>query len=419
MRRLTTESGGLGRLALTVLLTICGIHSFSTWTSIAHAQAGTPCDATSGVCGLGGQIRQQSGFGLPLPLSFEPAHTGLITSQPGRIEATPNAAVTMQVPAPATGPRSLRIPPGQMKYDGPEQRIRVAGFGGLPQVFSTVSDLSFSWPSSGAGTITFRAGGRSGPTQPTGTNPHPVVTWCAGAGVPTTTFNPGCLAPDDLGGGNEPEVNGLVRYTATRHQFGGAAPTRIGGTGDQIFNIGLLPLSALPCNGAGCLIALYPFDLAPTGIRGATFSARAVHGDYAYLFSRVRTASLGANGTVLSTGDVVTTGGTPMNPVVFVRGETQSFGFPWTTGRLTISVTDAPGGVDQIFVRTGTDQRNAQGSGIITLVAGSVSSRTFSGPSNANRAWLTLRVPEPSTWLSAAAALSGLGLARRRIRRST
>jgi len=61
---------------------------------------------------------------------------------------------------------------------------------------------------------------------------------------------------------------------------------------------------------------------------------------------------------------------------------------PNTTGQVVISNPAAFGGAE-VFTLSGNDLRTAGGNGTIQLVAGSVSSRTASGP-NANRGWVRL-----------------------------
>jgi hypothetical protein len=87
-----------------------------------------------------------------------------------------------------------------------------------------------------------------------------------------------------------------------------------------------------------------------------------------------------------------------------------SFGFPFTTGMVTISAPAALGA--ELFVITGMDNRNVQGSGTIQLVAGALSQRTRSGP-NANRGWIKLvleRGPVGVPALSPAALAATAGL---------
>ena len=87
---------------------------------------------------------------------------------------------------------------------------------------------------------------------------------------------------------------------------------------------------------------------------------------------------------------------------------TASAGFPWTTGMITVS---APFAVpSELFILTGSDGRNPQGVGTISLVSGGLSMRQASGP-NANRGWIRLQVlPEPAALLGALSAFAMLGL---------
>jgi hypothetical protein len=97
-----------------------------------------------------------------------------------------------------------------------------------------------------------------------------------------------------------------------------------------------------------------------------------------------------------------------------------SIGFPWTTGRITISAAGAAGAAEK-FVITGMDSR-MNGVGTISLVSGAVSFRNITG-TNANRGWLRLIVPEPGAMVGAAAALAVLAICHvvssRRERRRT
>jgi len=82
-----------------------------------------------------------------------------------------------------------------------------------------------------------------------------------------------------------------------------------------------------------------------------------------------------------------------------------SWGFPWTTGMLTISAPGALGGA-QVFTITGMDNRAPGGAGTIQLVAGSLSTRGAWGP-NANRGWVRLELDE----IPATPTISPAGLA--------
>jgi hypothetical protein len=80
---------------------------------------------------------------------------------------------------------------------------------------------------------------------------------------------------------------------------------------------------------------------------------------------------------------------------------------PWTTGKIVISNPAADEGMGEKFTLEGRDQRNADGTGQINLVAGAVSSR-FTG-ANANRSWTTLILGPSSA--TAVPAMSPVGIA--------
>ncbi len=396
------------------MLGLVAFLSAMAFTVSASAQT-----CTGATCPLGGQLRGQIGNGLPLPISLAPGGTGLIRfTHPGQIKATPNATIMQQSPAPAgnpsTAPRSLMLAPGAFTYgvNVPEPTVSQPVVLANQAVFAVLTTLQYSQPHSQYGTRTLRAGGRTGPT--TTTNPStqtmgPVVTWCPGITPPSSNFNPGCLSPS-----SGPLTNGLMRFTATRNQFGGTAFSRIGGGAQVFFNIGGLVPASLPCNGGlGCQFGISNVVPNTRAVNGAPFPGisatpsgmdlNTINNPSAMLTPGVFTGVVGANGTIVSIGNPVTSGGLP---VAFTGQPAQSWGVPQTTGMLTISVTAALNG-PEVFVRTGADDRTSGGNGIVTLVTGAVSARPTSGP-NGNRGWGVLKIPEPGAMAAASAALVGL-----------
>jgi hypothetical protein len=102
-------------------------------------------------------------------------------------------------------------------------------------------------------------------------------------------------------------------------------------------------------------------------------------------------------------------------PAMTRRGFTNmasSFGFPFTTGMITVSAPGADGG-GELFMLTGKDSRTSGGAGTIQLVAGAVSQRVTSGP-NANRGWVQLKLTKvaetPALSPAALATTAGLML---------
>jgi hypothetical protein len=353
---------------------------------------------------------------------------------------------------PSTNPRSLMIAPGAFTYDQGPNSIGVVKANinvlavrtNLDIVHPHPGTTTMGGPAPGGpfGSITFVGGyaGRIGPA---------IVSWCAGLAAPTASFNPGCSSPDYFGFtscstgaphpcSGTPLTNGLVRYTATKNQFGGHGRSRVSGTVQIFFNEGGLALGDLPCvwgptlNTAvspkvnpDCVVGLDVKQIAQTA--GATLGGWVVKRVSSALTNPtgVFTARIGANGTILGykTGalQTITTGGTMMSPMPFKGQTTSSWALPYTTGRLTISVTQNAAAPTQqeTFVRTGGDHRSAGGEGVVVMVAGGVSARSISGP-NGDRRWMTLNVPEPGSVAAGAAGLLTLvachGLARRRSR---
>jgi hypothetical protein len=386
-------------------------------------------------CSLGGQLRMQNGFDLPRPLSFATAPDGdLRWGQPGQIQATPSATV-QQGPAgagtPGTDPRSLMfVKPSLFTYNEP--LVSLGRIKDANKILAIRTDLGFQFPhpgTTGSGATamngpfsapTFSAGGRTGPS---------VVSWCVGLPPPTATYNPGCGAPDAFGfattttaGGinvTVPLSNGLVRYTATRNQFGGAVRMRRTGISTVFYNAALLTTAELPCTigtNSLCIVARLEQHFVTEGIVGSAFGAKATQPATSEL-SHVFEASIGASGTIQSIGVPVTDGSG--NPLHISPTAQTNWGFPGTTGRLTISVTNndrAPTTLET-FTRTGADHRTTGGEGIVVLVSGGLSSRSIPGP-NAIRVWSTFNVPEPGAMTAASIGLLALlgchQLARRR-----
>jgi hypothetical protein len=226
---------------------------------------------------------------------------------------------------------------------------------------------------------TLSSGGRTGPST---------VSWCPGFALPAPGFNPGCGVPA-LGA----PVTGLLRYTKTANQFGGPVPAAFAGVADLALRAGV----GAPCAGVGCTFAIGNVPIITTPQIGNAFGTV--------------TATAPSNVPGVFTGSVTVSGlialvGAPLGPVP--SSTITSWGGPWTTGMLTVSLS----GVGAIaLITTGSDGRDVAGSGVLSLVAGGIVSRSLIGP-GANAAWLNLLVPEPSAAVSVGAALATLALCR-------
>ncbi len=414
--------------------------------SVAPAQGGVGLSATAGpFTAITIQTVPATPDGLPL--------VGLGLGQPGQIKPTPMATI-MQTAAPGTGPRRLTLIPGAFHYGGqPEGSLGGANVN--PAVFAVQTNLTYDSPHPGttvsggpavtqefggiipsAGANVFAAGGRVGAAT---------VTYYAGAsaaGSPTDNYGNGAppqtIQTPMAGNSAIPPVNGIARFTSTGNQFGGQSIGRAIGTAKVYFNgVPLDPATQLPCKatatpgegttaqgffvpfitGGPCQFSLSVVDLtgsdATVGVAGGAFDGLAI-GTAFTTNAGVFTATLGFNGTIIGQGAAITVIGAGIP----VTGQgNQGVGFPLTTGRLSITVTDILGATSEMFIRTGIDARDAAGNGVVALVTGSMTARDISG-GNANRTWITLEIPEPNAILAASAGLFALfgchRLARRR-----
>jgi MYXO-CTERM domain-containing protein len=332
---------------------------------------GTASVAQAAVHPLSGNARFQIGNGLPIPITF-------IAPPNGRVLPVPGAAVTQTTGA---DPRQMAIQPGQLNAAGTPVNIGV--FLANSNVFQVNTSIIIDWPGNPA---VFAASGRTGAAT---------VTFCAGQ-VVTPAGNPGCTNPANG------TINGLMRYTRTTNQFGGPAQGAAGGAA----NVGLRVAAGAPCAYAGgvnpgCQVIFALATPNPTGAQGGAFG-----------FINGTAGAAPATGrfhmTVQANG--VITGITPTGLGPGLANPATSYGAPWTTGMLTVSVTANVGPNPEVFVMSGADNR-VNGVGTISMVSGSVSDRGTSGP-NANRGWLNLNVGPsgtvPAMSVSGYAAAAGL-----------
>jgi len=377
--------------------------------SLVASSAQAACDG--GACPIvGGSQRTQVSRGLPFPIaalanggSGPTGKVSYFNNAGGAVLPTPSAQATIGTGA---HPRSIRVPDGQLTWGLPvPPTLSVQIFPINPALFSIKTKIANAWPNGGA---TFAAGGRTGPST---------VTFCPGAPFPTASYNPGCLGANTTGLGGPTDFPGLMRYTKTANQFGGPATQRwpnFGPSRGGTIHLNVAGITALPCNGPGCVMGIiYPGN-STNQIWGGAFGLTTVMAPVSPTGFGVYTGSNGAAGTVFSIGN-------PTPPIAsinppFVQTATSIAG-PFTTGRLEHSV---PGLIPpEEFVLTGSDQRNAvTGDGYISMVSGNMANRSLSGPST-NRVWVSLQlgVPEPGMGLGLAASalfLACAGAQRRR-----
>jgi hypothetical protein len=198
--------------------------------------------------------------------------------------------------------------------------------------------------------------------------------WCPGVG------GPGCAS----GLAATPAaVQGIVKYTAGANAFGGTMAMIIDGTGATSIVAGV---GALPTGGAGTTMVplLAHLPIAGMGVNpqvggvGYAFRNTVMLGA-APKFLGFMTSATGGKGLITSTGPPLLTGGG--NPDVQAGDTNINWGFPWTTGTISVMNTEiTPGGNGTgTLTAMGSDSRNAAGGGRITLVAGSTNNRVLSG----------------------------------------
>ncbi|MFP8871101.1 MAG: hypothetical protein VCB43_06590 [Myxococcota bacterium] len=328
--------------------------------------AGLAATASASVHPLSGNARYQVGDGLPIPIGFTPVPVGKVLPVPGAVISQPAGP----------DPRALVFAGGELKHAVAPFVIPV--FNLNPAVFQVLTSLGLTVP---LGVESLVAGGRTGAST---------VHYCQGQTV-TPTGDPNCL---NAGAG--PGVNGLMIYTKTAAQFGGAMYGRLfGGADVALYGGGDVP----PCTGVNCKIAMALASPNSTGTGGI---GNAFGGSGMSPGAAPPSGLL--TGMVTAAGRVTTATPTPLL-LSGLANPASGGGGPWTTGMLTVSVTAALAGAE-IFVLTGGDSR-VSGVGAISLVAGSVSNRGISGP-NANRGWLNLTIGSP---LGALPSISGPGIA--------
>jgi hypothetical protein len=332
---------------------------------------------------LTGNSRAQIGNGLPIPITGQPVPGGRIFAIPG--------AIVHQTLGP--DPKNMRQDPGQFRAGNlqntvtPNININLGVFPSNSKVFQVRTQIAISGPGAlvpppPPSKASLKAGGRTGASA---------VQFCAGSTVPPAG-NPGCLTAGAGGG-----INGSVRFTKTANQFGGPGQSNAGGNADVALRVGGTP--------PGVVTAIFAFATpAGTGAAGGPFGfSNMTAGGVPGMASGVGVFSATAAGNISGMTLVAGLGSGIANPAT-------SYGVPWTTGMLTISVT-LNVGPPSIFVMTGMDSR-VSGVGAISLVSGSVSARALSGP-NANRAWANYVVgpqilPTPAMSTHGLAAAFGL-----------
>jgi hypothetical protein len=333
---------------------------------------GTTASAQTARYPITGTYQFQIGDGLPIPIA---------------VPADEVEGAGVRQPTAGPDPRPIQFNGGELTHPGTPVNLPV--FANNSNVFQVRTAITIAFPK---GPATLSAGGRTGAA---------VVSWCPGQAV-SASGNPGCTSA-----GAGPGINGRMRYAATGAQFGGVAQAAAGGKADVALKGG----APAPCNFVATPSCIIAFALATpqgTAAAGAEFdyvASTAGAGEPTGVFR----GTVGAAGNVVAVTTVGLGPGLP-NPAT-------SHGGPWTTGMLSLTNTAAV--PPEIFTLSGSDNR-VNGIGTISLVSGTMSARTLSGP-NANRGWLSITVGETTpalgTWGIGALAVVLAGVAARRLRK--
>jgi hypothetical protein len=296
-------------------------------------------------------------------------------------------AMTMQ--------QRLTVPTGVLSR--PAQQGTVGVFAQNPALYAVATNLGFTWPAAAA-----------------------VLSTGARTGAKTTSVT--------TANGNR------IRYSNVRaSKFGGPAHFAVahGPPGGRVpaapvtlYGVAISPAGHPPCThttltptpfpGPGtpaCVAALgisMPPSLAAIGAPFSFYTGDASWGGPPPPLPGVGFGKFGTN----PVGTVDSFAFTPNGTVSGFRNAFSSWGFPWTTGMLTLSAPGAAGGTEVVTI-TGMDGRTPGGAGTIQLVAGSLSLRTTLGL-NVNRGWIRLELaaipPTPTMSPAGLAATAGLVL---------
>jgi hypothetical protein len=195
--------------------------------------------------------------------------------------------------------------------------------------------------------------------------------WCPGVGGPNCASGLAATPTD---------VQGIVTYTGGPNLFGGTMGMILSGTGATSITGGSFQIGTttgtMQSPISTPLLAHLPIMGAGTNpqVGGVGYAFRNVVnlGAAPFFLGFMTSTGMGA-GLLTSTGPAAGFG---------IAGDTNvNWGFPWTTGTVSVMNTEMSGTMNQSGTLTamGSDSRNAAGGGRITLVAGGTSNRVVSG----------------------------------------
>ncbi len=338
---------------------------------------------------MSGQWFQNRGPLVDIPINGGPTPCGfnLKTGCVGNLRPLNGGipALGTAVSAMGVNPAAFTIPPGAFGQALGSQRTPV-GF--VPTVVQLATAFTFSGPASvvqasaasppfavAAPAVFQRNAHLNDAGQTAGATPRAAANfaWCPGVGGPA--------CPSGLAATGASGIQGIVSYTGGGNVFGGTMGMLLkGAAGSTSIIAGTV---VIPTGGAGTsmvpLLAHLPIPANPTFMNpqagGVSYAyANQVVLGSAQMYIGFMTSS--AMGLITWTGPLLTTGGTPMSPQTIPGDTNLNWGFPWTTG--TVSVMNTEAGQTGTLTAMGTDSRTGAGKGSIVMVAGGTSHRVLS-----------------------------------------
>jgi hypothetical protein len=391
---------------------------------------GTSCAAGPGGCSV---IPDGPGTAFWPPLLIPPAAKALLPQSGtwGTPAASPGAAVKTKafinqtLGTPKGG--AITIPPEVLSQPAQGTPVKIGVFPTNPAVFQVATTINYAWPAPAGtvmnggmttvipGTIVLSPGGAPGPAVLGTPGAGGIMSFSGGA---KAFGGPGVFAisagPGAPGGAIPLKTQTLIGVTPTNMTVGIFTP--ISPPVPAVASVWINAFGALPGTAslAAVMGASAPQGVAAPGASVAAGTGTTMFGRMSPGFRAVNVTTDGPPCDLFCMGPLGTIpSSAPVGALGLSNMVTGSKGFPWTTGFVTIS---QPGAVPpEVFFLSGTDMRSA-GVGNVSLVSGALSERALSGP-NANRAWMSLTLPEPTAALGAAGALAMLGLCHGLVRR--
>ena len=331
-----------------------------------------------------------------------PGAGALTTSGPGRSFTIPDGAFGQTWVGPTQISATVMLVPTVVQL---QTSLTAQGPGNAAQAAFAVPTFTIQQPARMMANAWSQDVGQAGPGLPLiQVRPAADFQWCPGT---LANAGAGGLCPGGAftvgntfitGGTGVGPVDGIIRYRAGANKFGGTMAMMLQGGGSTTVKFASItvPLTTMTLNGGPPIgggrtmfprIAHLKFGDPPGQ---AAFGQPQVNG-VGYAFNNTITLSSApflldfkTSNSILGVttgGGMITASGSPTGGAA--PGDTNNnFGFPWTTGDISVmNVELGPLLSPQTNTLTaqGSDNRDANGNGTITLVAGGTANRILSG----------------------------------------